>query len=44
MGMGLVKALDDLLVNVGLVSAGVPTTEELAWLKESRERVGIHRE
>ena len=41
MGFGLVKALDDLLVKCGLISGDVPTTEELAWLKESRERVGM---
>ena len=41
MGKGLVKALDDLLVKCGLISGEVPTTEELAWLKESRERVGM---
>ena len=39
MGKGLVKTLDDLLVKYGLISGEVPTTEELAWLKESRERV-----
>jgi len=36
-----VKALDDLLVKCGLISGEVPTTEELAWLKESRDRVGM---
>ena len=41
MGKGLVKALDDLLSKCGLISGEVPTTEELAWLKESRERVGM---
>jgi len=41
LGFGLVKALDDLLVKCGLISGDVPTTEELAWLKESRERVGM---
>ncbi|HWS16007.1 MAG TPA: GGDEF domain-containing protein [Candidatus Methylomirabilis sp.] len=41
MGRGLVKALDDLLVKCGLISGDVPTTEELTWLKESRERVGM---
>ena len=41
MGKGLVSALDDLLVRFGMISGEVPTTEELAWLKESRERVGL---
>jgi diguanylate cyclase (GGDEF)-like protein len=36
-----VKSLDDLLVKCGLIPDEVPTTEELAWLKESRERVGM---
>ena len=35
------SALDDMLVKFGLISNEVPTTEELAWLKESRERVGL---
>src|SRR3989304_5497606 len=41
LGKGLVSALDDLLVKFGMISNEVPTTEELAWLKESRERVGL---
>jgi len=30
-----------MLVKFGLISNEVPTTEELTWLKESRERVGL---
>jgi len=30
-----------MLAKFGLISNQVPTTEELAWLKESRERVGL---
>ena len=41
MRQGLVDALDNLLVKIGLISEVVPTTEELAWLKEARERVGL---
>jgi diguanylate cyclase (GGDEF)-like protein len=41
LGKGLVKAMDDLLVKCGLISGDVPTTDELEWLKESRERVGM---
>jgi len=41
LGRGMVNTLDDLLVKSGWISGDVPTTEELAWLKESRERVGL---
>ena len=41
MGKGLVKTLDDMLVKWGMVSGEAPTTAELEWLKESRERVGM---
>ncbi|MDD5761892.1 MAG: GGDEF domain-containing protein [bacterium] len=35
------KTLDDMLVKWGMVPGEAPTTEELEWLKESRERVGM---
>ena len=40
-GKEWVNRLDNLLAKFGLVSDDVPTTEELTWLKESRERVGM---
>ncbi|MFA6149569.1 MAG: GGDEF domain-containing protein [bacterium] len=35
------KKLDDMLVKWGMVSGEAPSTAELEWLKESRERVGM---